>query len=791
MDNIHLPHSGNNLERALLWAYHGFSVLAVPPDRKSPYATELMASIIGIARPDIGGGGLHLATKDETAIKKIWTAFPSARIGIATGNGLIVLDVDSKNGKNGYETLKSLGLEPPLSMWQATPSGGMHYFYRDKSGRPLPTDAGAMGIGLDRRGSNGYVIDYGTINPAWQIVQAPEWLLEGGHTVSERRALGEPSMAAPSLNEAIEVLQSLDPNDLSRDEWIKITAAYKQATFVHDRNDAARIAWNDWCAEYDNNDIHENDKQWRSLKETTVGWKTLLDASPSLKAKYLFGDNGAAKIGGGTPLRTYAEILADVDKLHHGSDLEDIEKLCAEISNLEPIPKERLLQSIRTGTGISMSTLRKQAAKFERPEPDHAQLADKTITLIGQENIIHVESITYKFNEVGVWKACDDRELKQQAIAVMEQEKLSITAARVSGVIDILKSQIFRKHHTFNLGNTESVNCLNGEVHLSNGVWQLYPHYREHYRTTQLPVIYDPAANALEFLNFLYSIFRDDNDKNEKVQLILEMMGYSMMSHANREKFILLIGSGANGKSVLLDTLQALLGSDNVAAVQPSNFDSKFQRAHLHQKLANIVTELKQGETIADAELKAITSGEPATVEHKNKDPFVMRPFATCWFGTNHMPHTRDYSDAFFRRAIVVTFNRVFAPYEQNTNLKASLATELSGILNLALNAYAWVVHKNGFTIPASSKDAEMKWKLETNQVAQFIECCCKVDSGEKVSVDQIYSAYRIWTQTAGVRQILGKLHFGDRLETLGFRRLKGTAGVRLIGGITLNWPQI
>ena len=108
-------------------------------------------------------------------------------------------------------------------------------------------------------------------------------------------------------------------------------------------------------------------------------------------------------------------------------------------------------------------------------------------------------------------------------------------------------------------------------------------------------------------------------------------------------KRAILIGAGANGKSVLLSVLYALAGPENVAGVQPSSFDNRFQRAHLHQKLVNIATGLKQGEVIADAELKAITSGEPATVEHEHKDPFVMRPFAACWFGTNHMPHTRDF----------------------------------------------------------------------------------------------------------------------------------------------------
>jgi len=115
------------------------------------------------------------------------------------------------------------------------------------------------------------------------------------------------------------------------------------------------------------------------------------------------------------------------------------------------------------------------------------------------------------------------------------------------------------------------------------------------------------------------------------------------------------------------------------------------------------VTELKQGEVIADAELKAITSGEPATVEHKHRDPFVMRPFATCWFGTNHVPHTRDFSDALFRRAVVLQFNRTFAPHEQDPMLKTKLLAELPGILNLTLNAYARAL-VGGFTHPVSSE---------------------------------------------------------------------------------------
>ena len=58
------------------------------------------------------------------------------------------------------------------------------------------------------------------------------------------------------------------------------------------------------------------------------------------------------------------------------------------------------------------------------------------------------------------------------------------------------------------------------------------------------------------------------------------------------ERFMLLIGGGANGKTVLLKVVEALVGSDMVCAVQPSQLDNRFQRGHMAGKLVNLVTEI-------------------------------------------------------------------------------------------------------------------------------------------------------------------------------------------------------
>ena len=52
-----------------------------------------------------------------------------------------------------------------------------------------------------------------------------------------------------------------------------------------------------------------------------------------------------------------------------------------------------------------------------------------------------------------------------------------------------------------------------------------------------------------------------------------------------------------------MDTIAALVGPDHVAAVQPSQFENRFQRAHLQGKLVNLVSEIAEGHEIADAQL--------------------------------------------------------------------------------------------------------------------------------------------------------------------------------------------
>lgn len=414
---------------------------------------------------------------------------------------------------------------------------------------------------------------------------------------------------------------------------------------------------------------------------------------------------------------------------------------------------------------------------------DHLEWARRCIKHIGAGSAIYTQTSFWRWTGQ-VWAPADDRCIKQDIHAMLEAAEYPVTKGDVDCIADVLKTEIFHADSVFDRNDWWTINVKNGTLDLRDGVWVLREHRRDDYLTTQLSVAYSPDGECPRFCQFLAEVFAGDPDAVQKTQCVLEFIGYTLLATCRYEKFMLLIGSGANGKSVLLGVVEALVGPKFVAAVQPSQFENRFQRAHLHTKLANIVTEIAEGAEIADAQLKAIVSGELTTAEHKMRPPFDFRPFATCWFGTNHMPHTRDFSDALFRRAIVMTFNNKFEGARCDPHLKDRLIEELPGILVSGLEAVAGVIRRSGFTMPDSAVAAAREWRNEADQAAQFVEEECELAPGLSITSAELYRAYTTWAGSAGIRKALGRKSFTSRLARLGVVPDKGTGGVRMLYGI-------
>ncbi len=424
-------------------------------------------------------------------------------------------------------------------------------------------------------------------------------------------------------------------------------------------------------------------------------------------------------------------------------------------------------------------------------KPDHTELA----SFLGDHGkFISNRGDFWEYkDDAGKWTVVPPEIVQRRIQKICHQFGIAANATQVNGTAKMAHGVHYQDVEWDATGKRD-IAVQNGILHYTgNGKWTVKPYRAEDYRRISLPIAYNPKATCPRFTQFVQEIFLGCDDPKERTLSMVELMALSLTASTEFEKAALLVGSGSNGKSVVLRLLADLLG-EYVSGVNPAEFDNHFQRASLDGKLANIVTELPEGTTLPDGAIKAIISGEACTVEHKHRDPFVMTPIAKIWIGSNHMPCTRDFSPALFRRFVILRFPNKFVDTEaetgpgamlKDTQLPAKLRAEIPGILNVLLRALGNAFDRGYLTSPPSSVDAVDQWKRDSDQVLTFLEEEIIREIGAKITSAEIYALYQSWAQSAGIQRTVNRKNFTTRVEALGWGAAgKSTGGTRCFWGL-------
>lgn len=459
----------------------------------------------------------------------------------------------------------------------------------------------------------------------------------------------------------------------------------------------------------------------------------------------------------------------------------DIKKAAAIKSEAK---RDQIIKKLGKKHGVGITALKKdiKAARKAAIDANRSELegnqkgVSKAIIDEYGANFLH-DDVGAWFWKNGVWSMSKPDVLRQRVVKFCDKNKIDYSSGFIRSVADLIGWSKMSSKHEWNRGGGELLNCKNGEVFFKDGKWRLRAANRENYRTTQLPVEFNAEAKAPRFDRFLDEIFAGDEDAVEKRQLILEMMGYSLMTEQPHDKFAILVGEGRNGKSVLLDLLPKLVGRGNYSAVSPENFAKPFSLAQLHNKLVNVVGEVSVGAKLPDGPLKDITGRGLIEAEFKGQDSFRFQPYCTVWIGTNNMPHVRDFSEGMKARSMIVQFNNTFTGdpekldrerhYPADTGLGAELEAELPGILNMALAAYGEVMQRGDIIIPSSTREARASWELDSNPVARFFEERVIVEEGDFITSRSLFDSYLKWCEDTGVRYTQGDRGFGKMFAKL------------------------
>ena len=264
----------------------------------------------------------------------------------------------------------------------------------------------------------------------------------------------------------------------------------------------------------------------------------------------------------------------------------------------------------------------------------------------------------------------------------------------------------------------------NGVVDLRTG--RLRPAGRAELIMKTAGVPYHPDAPAPRWERFLEEVLPEPQSR----AFLQRALGYSLTGDTREQVFFLLHGSGANGKSLLLDAFQAVLGDYG----QEVFIDTLLQTAHggIPNDLARLsgarfaaARETDVGQPLDEARVKRLTGGDRLTARFLNREFFDFTPTHKLWLVTNNLPPVRETGHAFWRRVIVIPFLRRFEGDKIDRRLLETLQEEAPGILAWAVRgSLAW--QRDGLNAPPAVAGAGHAYRAAQDAVGLFLADCCE-----------------------------------------------------------------
>jgi len=426
---------------------------------------------------------------------------------------------------------------------------------------------------------------------------------------------------------------------------------------------------------------------------------------------------------------------------------------------------------------------------FERG--DHTELAERLIKHLQGDGVglVYDDGALYRYEpREGLWRTVSEDEQSRviqafagTALAGEKRKVLRVNHADVRGAIRLAGSNQ-RTIGFFGTAPARGIAFSNGFVAPTRDGIELQTHdpsnkVRSGY---SFPFVLD--AHPPEFLAFLDDVFRDDSDKEAKINFVQEFGGIALLGLAPGFAHCFVATSknetsGANGKSQLAFILQGMMPQGSVSSTRPQDFDNEYRRAGLAGKLLNAVGEMPEGEILESASFKAIITGDEIEGRHIREAPFTFKPTAAHYYACNTPPSTSDFSKGFFRRFIFVEFNRTFESGDPGFVVdigKRILEREKELLPSWFLRGAVRVLRQGAYTHVPSSDTAIDLWRRGVDQVASFIEEMTSKATSAKPSTGkhdwteaaQVYRAYVQWARDTG-HSPLASNKFGVRMGQL------------------------
>ena len=324
-------------------------------------------------------------------------------------------------------------------------------------------------------------------------------------------------------------------------------------------------------------------------------------------------------------------------------------------------------------------------------------------------------------------------------------------------------------------------NCV---VNLRNG--KTIPHNKNLLLNKISPVELS-NKKPTQFLKFFDEIFQGNKDIMHYVH---KALGYSLTGDCKEQCLFMLVGDGNDGKSLLLQIAQEVIGDYSITSSPDLLLDKKTQTANLSEvaRLKGmrfcVVNELKPTAKLNESGVKDITSGNNKIVARfLYANEFEFLPKMKIWLATNHLPQIIGTDKGIWRRIVKIPMTRSLSDDEVDKDLINKLRTEKNEIFTwLVQGCLMW--QKEGLQLPPCLEEEKKAYRTEMDLVQKWINECCEIGEKYITKASELFENFKNYCKTNNeyeMSQTLFGRNFGKKYKK------KLYAGVTVYEGIRLK----
>lgn len=307
------------------------------------------------------------------------------------------------------------------------------------------------------------------------------------------------------------------------------------------------------------------------------------------------------------------------------------------------------------------------------------------------------------------------------------------------------------------------LNCRNGVVDLRTG--ELRMHERSLMLSKRTAVDVDMDGDCPTWRKALMDIFLQDEGMVDYIQ---RCVGYTLTGDTREQCFFECYGSGSNGKSLFLNTLQRIMGSYALNAqvesilTRGSNSGGGASSEIARMNGARFVrtNEPSEGSRFNEGLVKQLTGGDVVTARFLYANEFEFTPVFKLWIATNAQIIVRGTDRGIWRRIRLIPFEAVFDGANEDKTLERRLQEELPAILGWAVKGcLKW--QRDGLESPEKVRKAVEGYQADMDVVKKFIDDM--VETSNPTAFTQayaVYSRYKDWAQK-GNEYVMSQTKFG------------------------------